>query len=401
MTVKINKSTAFGWISAPPSKSMAHRYLICGALSGGSVIKGIDYSEDIKATLGCLEALGAEIKAEDSGISIGGINPLEPIKSNKLFCNESGSTLRFLIPICLLCNSEITLSGTERLFSRSLSVYEEICAAQGISFIKTSNSVTLKGKLKSGKYSVRGDISSQFISGLMFALSQLPEDSTIEIEGTIESGSYLSLTIKALADFGVRISRVDERTIYIKGGQTCKKRNITVEGDYSNAAFLDAFNLFGGNVMVKGLSDKSVQGDRVYKDKFAELEKGFASVDISDCPDLGPILMAVAAAKNGAVFTGTKRLKIKESDRGEAMKAELSKFGCEVIAEENKITVKGGELKTPDRPLLSHNDHRIVMSMAVLASVTCGEILGAEAVAKSYPRFFEDIKALGIDIEAI
>ncbi len=401
MTVKIEKSTAFGRISAPPSKSMAHRYLICGALSGGSVIKGIDYSEDIKATLSCLEALGAKIKSQDGNISIGGIDPLKPIKSDKLFCNESGSTLRFLIPICLLFDREITLTGTERLFSRSLAVYEEICVAQGISFVKAENSITLKGRLKSGKYSVRGDISSQFISGLMFALSQLPDDSTIEIEGAIESGSYLSLTIKALADFGVRISRTDERTIYIKGNQTCKKREITVEGDYSNAAILDAFNLLGGNVMVKGLSDTSVQGDRVYKDIFKELEKGTPTVDISDCPDLGPISMAVAAAKNGAVFTGTKRLKIKESDRGEAMKAELSKFGCEVIVEENKITVNGGELKAPERPLLGHNDHRIVMSLAVLSSITGGEILGAEAVAKSYPKFFEDIKALGIDVEAI
>ena len=401
MTVKINKSTAFGRISAPPSKSMAHRYLICGALSGGSIIKGIDYSEDIKATLGCLEALGAHIKTDDGNVLIGGINPEKPLKSNKLFCNESGSTLRFLMPICLLFGKEITLTGSERLFSRSLSVYEEICSAQGISFVKTENSVTLKGRLQSGKYSVRGDISSQFISGLMFALSQLPDDSTIEIEGAIESGSYLSLTIKALADFGVRISRSDERTIYIKGNQSCKKREITVESDYSNAAFLDAFNLIGGNVMVKGLSDKSVQGDRVYKEIFKELERGTPTIDISDCPDLGPILMAIAAAKNGAVFTGTKRLKIKESDRGEAMKAELSKFGCEVLVEENMITVNAGELKTPDRPLLGHNDHRIVMSMAVLASITGGEILGAEAVAKSYPQFFDDIVTLGVGVELV
>ena len=401
MTVRINKSTAYGRISAPPSKSMAHRYLICGALSSCSVIKGIDYSEDIKATLNCLYALGADISVTDDTVKLGGLDFNKPINSNLLLCNESGSTLRFLIPVCLLFDKKITLKGSERLFNRSLSVYEEICAAQGIPFVKTENSITLKGKLKSGKYSVRGDISSQFISGLMFALSQLPDDSTIELEGAIESGSYLSLTIKALAEFGVRISRTDERTIFIKGGQACKKREITVEGDYSNAAFLDAFNLLGGNVMVKSLSETSVQGDRVYKDIFKELEKGAPTIDISDCPDLGPIFMAISAAKNGAVFTGTKRLKIKESDRGEAMKAELSKFGCEVIVEENKITVKGGGLKAPDRPLLSHNDHRIVMSMAVLASITGGEILGAEAVAKSYPKFFEDIKALGIDIEAI
>lgn len=398
MTVKIEKSTASGRIEAPPSKSMAHRYLICGGMSSGSVIKGIDFSEDIKATLGCLKALGASVEITDNKINLGGIDFERDVNGAKLFCNESGSTLRFLIPICLLFDKEITLYGSERLFSRSLSVYEDICKAQGLKFVKTENSVTVKGRLQSGKYSVRGDISSQFISGLMFALSKLPKDSTIEIEGAIESGSYLSLTIKALADFGVRISRIDERTIYIKGNQTYKKREIKVEGDYSNAAFLDAFNLFGGNVLVKNLDSKSVQGDRVYRDIFKQLQNGNPNIDVSDCPDLAPIIMAVAAAKNGAMLTGTKRLKIKESDRGEAMKAELQKMGVNVFVEENKITVKKAALKAPDRSIFSHNDHRIVMSLAVLLSITGGEIVGAEAVTKSYPKFFEDIATLGVKV---
>ncbi len=399
MTVKIEKSVARGRITAPPSKSMAHRYLICGGLSGGSVIKGIDYSEDIKATLGCLKALGAKIEINDGEVALGGIDFNKSVNGATLFCNESGSTLRFFIPICLLFDSKITLTGSQRLFSRSLSVYEEICKAQGIMFAKTENSVTVKGRLQSGKYSVRGDISSQFISGLMFALSQLPSDSTIEIEGEIESGSYLGLTIKALADFGVRISRTDERTIYIKGAQTFKKRELTVEGDYSNAAFLDAFNLFDGNVMVKGLDSKSVQGDRVYSEIFKLFQNGRPKIDITDCPDLAPIFMAIAAAKNGAVFTGTKRLKIKESDRGEAMKAELEKMGASVLVEENKITVRKRALKPPAVPLFSHNDHRIAMSLAVLLSTLGGEIVGAEAVAKSYPQFFKDILGLGIDVK--
>ncbi len=401
MTVKIEKSVAAGRITAPPSKSMAHRYLICGAFTKGSVITGIDFSEDIKATLGCLKALGAKVEITDDTVAIGGIDLKNKVGGAKLFCNESGSTLRFLIPLALCFGEDITLEGTERLFSRSLSVYEDICKAQNFKFQKMSNSVTVNGKLGSGKYSVRGDISSQFISGLMFALSLLENDSTIEIYGAIESASYLSLTIKAMADFGVRISRIDERTIYIKGGQTYKKREIAVEGDYSNAAFLEAFNLFGGNVLVKGLSDTSVQGDRVYKDIFKSLLNAKPTVDITDCPDLAPILMAIAAAKNGAVFTGTRRLKIKESDRGEAMRAELEKMGITVLVEENKITVKKGTLKAPQVSLFSHNDHRIVMAMAVLATMTGGEIVGAEAVAKSYPKFFEDIKMLGIDVKVI
>lgn len=398
MTVKIKKGTASGRVKAPPSKSMAHRYLICAALSKGSVVKGVSFSRDIKATLSCLEALGAKIEVQGDTVSIGGINPQGKIKSNKLFCDESGSTLRFLLPLCLLFDEEITLYGSERLFERSLSVYEQICISQGICFEKTNNSVTVKGKLSSGKYTVRGDISSQFISGLMFALSQLEDDSIIEITENIESGSYLALTIKALAQFGIRISRTDERTILIKGSQTARQKNITVEGDYSNAAFLDAFNLLGGNVLVTALKADSAQGDKVYREIFPLLAKKKPIIDVSDCPDLAPVIMALAAAKNGAVLTGTKRLKIKESDRGEAMKEELSKLGAKVEVFENKITVKAG-IKPPKTPILSHNDHRIVMAMAVLLSLTGGEILGAEAINKSFPDFFERINHLGIETE--
>lgn len=402
MIARIEKSTAFGRMSAPPSKSMAHRYLICGALGKGeSLIRGIEYSKDIEATLGCLEALGANIKIDGNTVSIGGIDISKKIKSSELFCNESGSTLRFLIPLCLLFDREITLSGSDRLFKRSLEVYEKLCKEQGIPFKQTDSAVVLKGMLKSGKYSVRGDVSSQFISGLMFALPLLKEDSIIDITGALESGSYLGLTVKALADFGVRISRNDENTIYIKGNQTYKNRNLKIEGDYSNAAFFDVFNLFGGNVALTGLSDKSVQGDRVYKEIYPKLLKGCPIIDIADCPDLGPVLMAVSAALNGAVFTGTRRLKIKESDRGAAMKAELSKFGIKVDIEENKITVHSGKLKKPDTILEGHNDHRIVMALSVLCSITGGEIYGAEAVSKSLPDFFERIGKLGIKVETI
>ena len=400
MIVKIKKSTAFGRVKAPPSKSMAHRLLLCGALSQGeSVISGLAFSKDIEATLGCLKALGAEAKVEGDTVTLGGIDINKGITSPELFCNESGSTLRFLIPLCLMFDEKITLTGSDRLFKRSLDVYEKLCAEQNILFCQNEASVTVKGKLKSGKYSVRGDVSSQFISGLMFALPLLQEDSTIDITSALESGSYLGLTVKALAEFGVRISRTDEHTVYIKGSQTYRKRSLKVEGDYSNAAFFDALNVLGGNVAVTGLSDTSVQGDRVYRDIFPLLSKGCPTVDISDCPDLGPILMAVAAANNGAVFTGTRRLKIKESDRGEAMREELAKFGCRVDIEENKITVHKCELKAPTMPLLGHNDHRIVMSLAILSTLTGGEIYGAEAVSKSFPDFFERLESIGIKVE--
>ena len=173
MIVSFEKSTAFGEMLAPPSKSLAHRYLICGALSEESEIHNIDFSEDIKATLGCLEALGAKAEIRGHTVKIGGLMSSKKINSNKLFCNESGSTLRFLIPLCLLKNEEITLKGTERLFQRDLSVFEGICVSQGMDFVKTENSVTVKGLLSNGRYTVRGDISSQFISGLMFSLPLL------------------------------------------------------------------------------------------------------------------------------------------------------------------------------------------------------------------------------------
>lgn len=401
MTIRIEKSIASGKVKAPPSKSMAHRYLICGALSKNSEIKGISESKDMIATLGCLKELGATIEKDGEKVKIGGFDFNKNLNHPILNCYESGSTLRFLIPICLLFGQEITLTGSKRLFERSLSVYEQICLSQNIKFIKGEDRVTLNGKLTAGTYTVRGDVSSQFISGLMFALSKLPNDSEIKITEKLESASYLSLTIKALAKFGVWVRRIDERTLYIKGNQNYKNNIVSVEGDYSNAAFLDAFNLFSGTVAVRGLSSNTAQGDSVYKELFPLLQSGRPTIDLTDCPDLAPILMAIAAAKNGAVFTGTSRLKMKESDRGFAMKEELSKFGVSCIVEENRIIVKKSRFHAPKSVLNGHNDHRIVMALSVLLSLTGGEITGVEAVAKSFPEFFEKIIKLGIKVSIV
>ena len=399
MIATIEKGTAYGRVEAPPSKSVSHRYLICGALSGGSVIENVAFSEDIKATLNCLKALGAECNIDGSTVKIGGTSPDKAIKSAELFCNESGSTLRFIIPLCLLFGQKITLKGTERLMSRSLAVYKEMCLSQGIEFTEDKERVTVCGKLTAGKYSVRGDVSSQFISGLMFALPLLGSDSIIDITGALESGSYLGMTVKALAEFGVRISRTDEHTIFIKGNQTYKPRTLRVEGDYSNAAFFEAFNSVGGNVAVAGLKKDTCQGDAVYRRLFGKLVRGCPEIDISDCPDLAPVLMAVAAANNGVRLIGTHRLKIKESDRGAAMAEELAKFGCNTEVWENKITVHPRALKTPELPLSGHNDHRIVMALSLLCSITGGSIYGAEAVNKSFPDYFRRLASLGIKVE--
>ena len=396
MTVYIKPSTARGTITAPPSKSVTHRALICAALSGGSRVENVDFSDDIKATVEGLKSLGANIEITGSTVNAGGIY-IENISNANINANESGSTLRFLIPLALLSGKSVTFYGKNRLFSRDLSVYEEMALKQGIKFSNGENSLTVCGCLQSGEYEVRGDISSQFVSGLMFALPLLSGDSIISFTSPVESKPYIDMTVKVLSDFGVMIIPRDNG-YFIKGGQTYKSRNFTVEGDCSNAAFLEAFNLFGGSVKVNGLNADTLQGDRVYKEFFDRIEKG-GSFALGDCPDLAPVLFTLAAQFSGAVFTGTRRLRIKESDRAAAMKKELEKFGGELIIGENKVKVENTKLHTPAEPLCSHGDHRIVMALSVLLSRYGGMIEGAEAVNKSYPGFFGDIKKLGIEVD--
>lgn len=397
MIVTIKKSKAKGTIAAPPSKSMAHRALICGALSGGSTIDNIEYSNDILATLDCLTALGAQIQLQDNTIKCGSLDPFVS-KQAILDCRESGSTLRFMIPLCMLSGSKVTLTGSERLFARNLTIYEEIAKQNGIIFEKGESSLTVCGRLKSGDYKIAGNISSQFISGMLFALPFLDGDSTLEIIGEYESEPYVDLTIKSLSDFGVIIEK-SGRIYKIKGNQKYVSKNMTVEGDYSNAAFLDGFNLLGGDVLVTGLDDDSLQGDKIYKQMYASLKNGEKQFDLSNCPDLAPVLFALAAVYGGAHFTGTKRLKIKESDRAAAMKQELSKFGIKVDVNDNDVTVYEGELETPSETLCGHNDHRIVMALSLLCTLTGGSISEAQSVAKSYPDYFSKIKSLGIVVE--
>ncbi len=398
MTVKILKSAAAGTVYAPPSKSMAHRGLICGALSQNSSIYNLAASEDIKATIACLTALGAKIEKSGDEITIGGADLFHTPKNAELNCNESGSTLRFLLPLCMLSGKEITLTGTTRLFERPLTVYEDICKAQDIRFEKTANSVTVCGKLKSGNYSVPGNISSQFITGLLYALPLLNGDSTLVVTGEFESASYIDLTLQVLDDFGIKIKR-DANIFYIKGGQTYKSTAYQIEGDMSNAAFLEGFNLLGGKVTVCGVNENTLQGDRVYKLMFQNLANGKKEFDLSDCPDLAPVMFALAAYCGGALFTGTRRLKIKESDRASAMASELKKLSISCEISENSVEIKSGTLTVPNEPLCSHNDHRIVMALSLLLSKTGGCIEGAQAVRKSYPDFFEVINNLGIGME--
>ncbi len=389
-----------GTVDAPPSKSMAHRYLIGAALSGQKcVLSGVDYSEDILASIDCLKALGTKITTDNDIVCV---EPGEFMKAETpvLECRESGSTLRFFIPLALCLGKPVTLRGSQRLFERPLGIYEELCHEKGFVFHKQGNSVSLCGRLTSGNHKLRGDISSQFITGLIFALIYLGKDASIEIIPPFESRSYIDLTISAMKSFGAAVNFTDTYTLEIKASRMHAFSG-RIEGDYSNAAFLDAFNSLGSDVRIGNLNPDSLQGDRVYADYFRQISAGTPTLDISDCPDLGPILFALAAMKNGAVFTGTDRLKAKESDRGMAMHEEFRKLGGGLIFGNNTITVPKQEFKDVDYPLSGHNDHRIVMAMSVILSQIGGSIEDAQAVCKSYPGFFEDLKQLGAKVETV
>ena len=399
MTVKIKPSKVCGRVKAPSSKSMSHRLLICAGLSEGeSYIKNIAYSEDILATLDCLAEMGAEITKGADFIKIKGTLPSEN-SFCEYYCRESGSTLRFFVPLAMLSENESTFTGSERLMERPLSVYERIARENGLYYKNEGGILRVKGKLTSGCYSVAADISSQFISGMLFALPLCEGDSEIHLEGTVSSRSYIDMTLEAMEMFGVKASWKDGNTLFISGGQSYQGKNLTVEGDYSNAAFLDAFNLMGGKVDVEGLREDTLQGDEIYRKYFSLLKEGNPVLDIENCPDLAPILMTLAAELNGARLTGTARLRIKESDRGAVMKQELSKFGADIEVYDDEIIINKTILTSSEEPLDSHNDHRVVMSLAVLCSKYGGEIRDAQAVRKSYPDFFERAVELGLEAE--
>ena len=399
MKVKIEKNTARGKITAPSSKSMAHRLLICAAMCDGvSTVRGISDCEDVSATLDCLSSLGIKTEKTDNGIIVEGCNFNNVTPSSPLMCRESGSTLRFMIPAAMLSGQTTVFYGAGRLMQRPMSVYEKLFEEKNLTYISDGTSIVVRGPLKCGEYSLVGNVSSQFISGLIFALPLVDGDSVIKITPPIESRSYINLTVNAVRSFGISIEWLDEYTLKIPGNQTYKPTDVTVEGDYSGAAFPDSLNLFGGEVEISGLNPESIQGDSVYKKYFDMLNVGVPTIYIGDCPDLGPILFAIAAAKHGGVFSGTKRLKIKESDRAEAMATELKKFGTSVSVYDDSVVIYPTSFHAPNSILSGHNDHRIVMSLCILLTLTGGEIDGAEAISKSYPAFFKNLRELGIKV---
>ncbi len=399
MKVRIFKGKATGKVKAPPSKSFAHRLLIGCALSGkGCNVEGVIESQDMLATLNCLKGLGIGIDKQGDTVIFSG-NKIG--SSGEFNCKESGSTLRFFIPIASVLLGSGTFYGTEKLISRGVDIYKNLFESQGIKFTINKNSITIDGKLQGGNYTIAGNVSSQFITGLLFALPLCDTDSTLTVTRPIESQSYINITLQVLSLFGIKIQQVAEGVYKIPGKQRYKAQNVTVEGDWSNAAFLYALKTLGHNVEINGLNYDTVQGDAVCVD-LLERVKNFSTndspIDLSDCPDLAPVLFSVASAFNGANFTGTKRLAIKESDRAKAMQLELAKFGIKVVVNDNDCTVLPSKLQAPMQTLCGHNDHRIVMALSVLCTLTGGIIDHAEAINKSYPDFFEVLENLGVKV---
>ena len=422
--LKIYPSKLKGEVKIPPSKSMAHRAIICAALSDGlCIIENIDYSDDIIATIDAMNSLGAKIVKHKDYIEVIGAygSDEKPQETRIIDCNESGSTLRFLVPISLLFKGRSKFIGRGNLGKRPLTTYYNIFERQGIeySYEEGNLNLVINGELNPGTFEVEGNVSSQFITGLLFTLPLLKEDSKIIITTEMESKGYIDLTLRAMSDFGVEIINNNYREFIIKGNQKYKARNYRVEGDYSQAAFFLCADSLGNDVLCKDLDLNSLQGDKEVIDILERMNVIFNANDIgvkgttngeltstvidgSQCPDIIPVLTSVAALTKGTTeMVNAGRLRIKECDRLAAVTSELNKLGAKIIEKEDGLVVTGVEKLQGGVEVWSHKDHRIAMTLAI-ASTRCEEpivIKDYECIAKSYPKFFEDFKALGGNVQ--
>ena len=407
-----------GVLAAPPSKSMAHRAVLCAALADGeSRLTGLAHSQDIDATLAAAAALGAQVEAGEGWARIAGAAPLQA-PAAPVDCCESGSTLRFLIPLAALTGRPVAFTGRGRLMQRPQSVYQELFASQGLRFEQEGDTLTVAGPLRPGCFSLAGDVSSQFISGLLFALPLLDGDSRLRLKPPVESRSYIEMTRASQSRFGVASAWLDEYTLAVPGGQAYRPRDMAIEGDWSQAAFPAALGVLAGDVTVTGLEPGTLQGDAVILDilrrcggraeavpggvRFQKSALHGTKIDLADCPDLGPILMALGLLCEGeTVIANAGRLRLKESDRIAAMEQELRKLGGQIESDGGTVTIRRSALHAPAGPLWGHNDHRVVMSLTVLAAAAGlpVQIDGAEAVAKSWPGFFAAVRQLGVEVQ--
>lgn len=379
-----------GEISAIPSKSQAHRMLICAAFSDRpTVLNCKETNRDIEATAGCLNALGASIQRTENGYSVAPATVIP--KQAVLTCFDSGSTLRFMLPVVGALGVDATFQMTGRLPQRPLSPLWEEMERMGCSLSRpTPDTIHCSGQLNPGEYSLDGGISSQFITGLLLSSALIPGNSKICITGKLESKPYVEMTQNVMQQFGVKSN---DYCIYGTGKYSSPGK-LTVEGDWSNGAFFLAANALGSDITVQDLQADSPQGDRAIADLLPTMD-GTASISAADIPDLVPILAITAAAKNGAVFTNIGRLRLKESDRVASVIAMITALGGKASADGDTLTVEGTGLV--GGIVDSKNDHRITMSAAI-ASTVCSQpvtILGAECVNKSYPQFFNEFTKLG------
>jgi len=421
MRIEIKPTKLSGKIEIPASKSYAHRQLICSALANGvSRISGITLSKDISATMECLHMLGARFKVNGNSVTVSGLNKRNetctlkdadgtPIKI--LCCCESGSTLRFLIPIAAALGADARFWGEGRLPERPIDIYTRELSKKGVVFnskeflpaeLYGGNSADMfgiSGKLQSGTFTLEGDVSSQFVTGLMFALPLLDGDSKIVMTSRLESKPYATMTAEILKRYGVEITETDYG-YFVKGNQKYISADTAVEGDWSQAAFFYVANILGSNVDLKNLNENSVQGDK----KILEIISGMCynedrcfDADCSDIPDLVPILAVLGCfgGKTSRIYNAS-RLRIKESDRLLAVSDMLNRLGGKVSVTDDGLIIEpiirfnGGEVD-------SFGDHRIAMCAAIAATRANGSVIinGAESVEKSYPGFFEDYKKVG------
>ncbi len=409
MDCKLLPATLRGTVQVPASKSIAHRALLCAALADGeSVLTNVTPSQDIDATCGVLEALGAKIVRQGTTVTVQGIREV-PQTPLQLDCRESGSTLRFLLPVAAALGVNATLTGTGRLPYRPLTAYlREFSPEKGIQLMRVGDPdavlpLQLQGKLQSGLYLLEGDVSSQFLTGLLYALPLTAGESEVRLTSRLESRPYVELTLDALRHAGIRI--VETPTGYqIPGGQTFRPYNAEIEGDYSQAAFFLTANAIGNPVTVSNLSDKSLQGDRKIVEILEKLcytkkdgiRNGF-TVDASDIPDLVPILAVLGCfcGTPSRIF-GAKRLRLKESDRLTATTTALRAIGGDLAETEDGLEIRPVESFTGGTAE-GFGDHRIVMSLAIAATRARQPVIirGADAVNKSYPAFFTDYNSIG------
>ena len=415
MDLQIIPKKLSGAVTPPPSKSQAHRLLIAAALSGGvSVLHGLAESQDIQATRRCLSALGAGMEdLPDGALRVHGLGHgivMAPPYA-LLDCGESGSTLRFLIPVALLVQGGASFTGRGRLMERPLKPYEDLFREKGVAWKLEDHILTVNGgrgydalALDSGAYRLPGNVSSQFFTGLLFTLPLLNGDSTLMSTTPLESRDYLEMTRQALAAAGVTTRWADENTLCVPGGQVYQPFTAAVETDWSQAGFWYAADFLDSQVEIRGLDPDSAQGDKVVSELYWKLARpGDAEIDVSGCPDLLPPLAVMAAVRSGTTrFTNAARLRMKESDRLSTITAALTALGAEVHEEPDRLIIVG-KPSLPGGTVDSANDHRIAMMAAIAATGCTGPVTirGAECVQKSYPDFWEVYRSLGGDIHVL